>query len=236
MKSSEFKLAFKLSLPTLVTYTVFGIIFAVLWVKSGFPEFWAPVMSILAFAGVAQMIALSMMQADANILAIFVAVLFVTSRNIFYGLSFIDRYKNKPRLMRYFLIFGLIDATYGILVANPASTTADDTKFCFYVTLLPFLYWVFGTCLGVLLFKYVQNVPNMEFVLCCFFTILVIDYYSVHRDKLCIIMPIIFATLSYIIIPTYFLLTAIILSAIFIYNFYNPKFDRCNRPAEKSSL
>lgn len=226
MKSQEFKRAFKLSLPTLVTYTVFGLIFAVLWIKSGFPEFWAPIMSIFVFAGVAQMIALSMMQVHANIIAIFIAVLFVTLRNAFYGLTFIERYKNKSRVLRYFLIFGLIDATYAILVANPANTTEDDTKFCFYVTLLPFLYWIFGTFLGVFLFRYVQNIPNMEFVLCCFFTILVTDYYSMHRDKLCIIMPIIFAAFSYVILPKYFLLMSIVMSALFIYHFYNIKFGK----------
>lgn len=228
MKHHEFKLAMKLTLPTLVTYTVFGIIFSVLWVESGFPKVWAPIMSIFAFAGVAQIIALSMMQTHANIIAIFIAVLFVTSRNIFYGLSFIERYKNKPRILRYFLIFGLIDATYGILTANPVVASNNDTKFCFYVTLLPFLYWVFGTLLGVCLFKYVQHLPNMGFVLSCFFMVLVIDYYSIHRDKLCIIMPIIFAILSYMLLPKYFLLLSIMLSAFFIYFFYNLQFGRCN--------
>lgn len=226
MQSPELKLAFKLSLPTLFTYSVFGVIFSMLWVKSGFPGFWAIIMSVFAFAGVAQMIAVSMMQVDANILAIFIAVLFVMSRNIFYGLSFIERYKNKPKLMRYFLIFGLIDATYGILVANPATTTNDDTKFCFYVTLLPFLYWIFGTALGVVLFKYISEIPNMEFVLVCFFMILVIDYYHVHRDKLCVIMPIVFAVVCYQISSQYFLLISITVSSIFIYCFYNIKLGK----------
>ncbi len=221
MKSSEFKLAFKLSLPTLFTYTVFGVIFSVLWVKSGFPEFWAPIMSIFVYAGVAQLIALSMMQMHANIIAICIAVLFVALRNAFYGLSFTERYKSQPRLLRYFLIFGLIDATYGVLVSHPESTTENDTKFCFYVTLLPFIYWVFGTLLGVFLFKYVKDVPNMEFVLSSFFTILVMDYYKLHQDKLCIIMPIVFATISYQILPQYFLLMSIIISAVYIYYFYN---------------
>lgn len=224
MKTQEFKLALKLSLPTLFTYSVFGIIFAVLWIKAGFPAFWAPIMSIVAFAGVAQMIALSMMQMHANVFAIFIAVFFVTLRNAFYGLTFIERYKDKSKFLKFFLIFGLIDASYGILVAHPKNDKLDDTTFCFYVTLLPYLYWVFGTFLGVLLFKYVQNIPDMGFILCCFFTILVTDHYKLHRDKLCIIIPVLFALIFYFILPDYFLLLSIVASAIFIYFFYNSKF------------
>ena len=53
--------------------------------------------------------------------------------------------------------------------------------------------------------------------------ILVIDYYQMHKDKLCIIMPIIFAATYYSLIPKYFLLTSIITSTAFIYFYENYK-------------
>lgn len=218
-----FKKAFKLSLPTLFTYLPFGILFAILWVKNGFPAFYAPIMSVLAFAGVAQMIVLSMMSVHASVLAIFIAVFFVASRNIFYGLNFINRFKSKPKLLRMFLIFGLVDATYGILITNNENTTSDDKKFCFYVTLLPYAYWLIGTILGAYVFTNIPAFQGMEFILVSFFTILVLDYYQIHKDIMCIIMPIIFAAIAYILTPKYFLLTAIIISSIFIYFYENNK-------------
>lgn len=218
-----FQKAFKLSIPTLFTYFPLGIIFAILWIQNDFPAFWAPIMSMFAFAGVVQMIALSMMKVHASIFAIFFAVIFVALRNVFYGLNFIERFNSKPLLLRLFLIFGLVDATYGILVTNSADSVDDDKKFCFYVTLLPFLYWITGTLLGAFIFTNLPTFPGIEFILTCFFMILVIDYYQMHKDKLCIIMPIIFAAICYAAVPNYFLLASIVLSTIFIYFFENYK-------------
>lgn len=226
LKTSILNKAFKVSVPTLFTYLPFGMIFAILWIKNGFPAFYAPIMSLFAFAGVAQMIALSMMTVHASALAIFIAVFFVASRNIFYGLNFIDRFKNKPKLLRIFLIFGLVDATYGILITHNDNTTDDDNIFCFYVTLLPFIYWVLGTALGAFFFTNMPTFQGIEFILACFFMLLVIDYYQMHKDILCIIMPIIFASVTYTLLPKYFLLVAIILSTIFIYFFENYKNNR----------
>lgn len=219
----ELRRAFKLCMPTLFTYFPLGIIFAILWIQDGFPAFWAPLMSMFAFAGVIQMIALSMMKVHASIYAIFFAVIFVALRNVFYGLNFIERFNNKPFFLRIFLIFGLVDATYGILVTNPTESVSDDNKFCFYVTLLPFLYWVFGTLLGAFIFTDLPTFQGIEFILTSFFMILVIDYYQMHKDRLCIIMPVIFAAISYVITPEYFLLASIISSTIFIYFFENYK-------------
>ncbi|MDF1645471.1 MAG: AzlC family ABC transporter permease [Legionellaceae bacterium] len=215
--SQEFKQAFKISIPTLFAYFPLGIVFTVLWLKAGFPGYWAPIMSLLAFAGAAQFVALSMMQEHASVFAILLATSFIASRNLFYGLSFIERFKTKPMMLRAFLIFGLVDATYGMLTANPESPQRDDTVFCFYVTLLPYLYWFFGTCLGLVLFSSMPDVKGLDFMLTSFFMILVVDYYLISRDKLSLMMPIAFACFSFLIFPKQYLLLSIICSVLFIY-------------------
>ncbi len=215
--SNELKQAFKISIPTLFAYFPLGIVFSVLWLKAGFAGFWAPIMSLLAFAGAAQFIALSMMQEHASVVAIVLAASFIASRNLFYGLSFIERFKTKPKLMRVFLIFGLVDATYGMLTANPEEPGRNDTVFCFYVTLFPYLYWVVGTGLGLALFSSMPEIKGLDFMLTSFFTILVVDYYLISRDKLSLVMPVVFAFLSFILFPKQYLLLSIIASVLFIH-------------------
>ena len=112
--SVEFKRALKFSLPTLFAYFPLGIIFAILWVEAGFPGYWAVTMSAVAFAGAVQFVALSMMQAKSGVLAILLAGSFVAFRNVFYGLSLLERFKYKPKLIQALLIFGLVDATYAV--------------------------------------------------------------------------------------------------------------------------
>jgi 4-azaleucine resistance transporter AzlC len=215
--STELKQALRLSVPAFLAYFPLGIVFTVLWLKAGFPGYWAPVMSIFAFAGAAQFVALSMMQEHAGVFAIILATSFIAFRNVFYGLSVSERFKTKPKYLKGFLIFGLVDATYGILTSNPEKPEYDDTAFCFYVTLFPYLYWVGGTLLGLSLFSVMPEIKGLDFMLTSFFMILVVDYYCVSRDKLSLLMPIIFSWISFTLLPKQYLLLSIILSALFIY-------------------
>jgi 4-azaleucine resistance transporter AzlC len=215
--SPELKQAFKLSIPSLFAYLPLGLIFTILWLKAGFSGYWAPVMSIFAYAGAVQFVALSMMQEHASIFAIVLATSFIASRNLFYGLSFIQRFKTKPKLMRAFLIFGLVDATYAILITNPEKAGRNDKTFCFYVTLFPYIYWVLGTCMGLGLYSSMPDIQGLDFMLTGFFMILVVDYYLVSRDKLSLVMPVVFACVSFLIFPKQYLLVSILCSSFFIY-------------------
>ncbi|MDF1758625.1 MAG: AzlC family ABC transporter permease [Legionellaceae bacterium] len=212
----EFKHALKLSTPTLFAYVPLGIVFTMLWLKAGFPAFWAPVMSTIAFAGAVQFVALSMMQVHADVLAIIIAISFIAFRNVFYGLSLIDRFKDKPLHIKLFLIFGLVDPTYGILVTHPENPKYNDTSFCFYVTLLPYIYWVSGSFMGLFLYSSMPDIAGLDFMLTSFFMILVVDYYLISRDNLSLLVPIVLAFISYILLPNQYLVVSILLSMFFI--------------------
>ncbi|MCR9192250.1 MAG: AzlC family ABC transporter permease [Gammaproteobacteria bacterium] len=215
--SAEFKTAVNLSLPTFFAYFPLGIVFAVLWLKAGIAGYWAPMMSMFVFAGAVQFVALSMIQEHASILAIVLATSFVAFRNVFYGLSLIERFKSKPKLLKLFLIFGLVDATYGILNAHPQNSSHNDHAFCFYLALLPYLYWVSGTWLGLLIYPIMPEIQGLDFMLTSFFMVLVVDLYCVSRDKFSLWMPVVFTFISYLILPKQYLVFAILLSVIFLY-------------------
>ena len=103
--SLEFKEAFKLSIPTLFAYFSLGMLFTILWLKSGFPGHWAVIMSAFAYSGAVQFVVVSMMQEHASIAAIVFATSFIASRNLFYGFSLLDRFRAKPRWIKAFLMF-----------------------------------------------------------------------------------------------------------------------------------
>ena len=208
--------AFKLSIPTLFAYFPLGIVFSVLWLEAGFPGYWAPIMSMLVYAGSVQFVALSLMQEHASVLAIVIATSFISFRNVFYGLSFIERFKTKPRLIKWCLMFGLVDATYGMLLSSPENSDHDDTAFCCFVSLFPFIYWVTGTLFGLILFDSIPSIRGLDFMLTSFFMILVIDYYLVSRDHLSLYMPIFFGLIAFMILPKQYLLLSIIFSLFFI--------------------
>ncbi len=207
--------AAKLSLPTFFAYFPLGIVFGILFVHLKFPWYLAPMMSAFVYGGSVQFVALGMMVQHNAIYTILFATVFVGLRNAFYGLSLIERYQG-PWLSKYFLIFTLVDATYATLAANPPEPELNDKKFCLYLSLLIGLYWVIGTLLGAVSASWMPNFSGLAFILPCFFMVLVIENYLVHRSITPLIVPIIFSIIAYLILPTHYLLLAVIASVIFI--------------------
>ncbi|QBR82954.1 branched-chain amino acid ABC transporter permease [Legionella israelensis] len=215
MKNDELKLAFSLTTPTMVAYFSLAFVFGVLFTHADFDWYLAPLMSALVYAGAVQFVALSMMNEHASILGILLATLFVALRNSFYGLSLIERFKPASFLKKFFLIFGLVDATYAIFSIKPKQN--KDISFCFYVTLFPYLSWVSGTFFGALFADKIPEVKGMSFILTSFFMLLVIEYYLLNKKIDALIIPVIAAFIAYWLMPQYYLLLAILSCAFYLY-------------------
>jgi len=215
MKKQLIKQALLITAPTLLAYFPLGVIYGVLFTHADYPWYIAPLMSATIYAGAVQFVALSMMIEQASLIAILMATVFIAMRNSFYGLSVIERFKPAPLLKRFFLIFGLVDATYAIFSVKPQQE--DDIDFCFYITLFPYLSWVIGTFLGAYFANWMPDIKGLDFILTSFFAILVIEYYLLNKKIDAILIPIILAFGSYWLIPQYYLLLAILGSALYLY-------------------
>lgn len=209
--SLESKRAFKLSLPILFAYGPLGIVYGVLFAHSDFSWWLAPVTSAVVFAGAVQFVALSMMADHAGVFTIVLATIFIAFRNSFYGLNLLERFKTNW-LTKNLLIFMLVDATYVILMSNPAEDNQDDVKFCFLLSFYIYLYWVIGTLIGAIFSKWIPDFSAIAFILPAFFGVLVIEYFIAKRRLHTLIAPICAAIIAYLIYPKQFLLIAILLS------------------------
>lgn len=215
--SPEFKQALYVTNPTFFAYFPLGIVFGVLFTHADFPWYLAPLMSALLYAGAVQFVALSMMISHSSIAAIVLATLFVALRNSFYGLSVSERFKKAPALTRAFLIFGLVDASYAIFTSRPPRENENDTKFCFYTTLLLYLYWVIGTLVGALFADVIPEVKGLDFILTGFFFLIAIEYYLVNKAIDALWVPLLTSFIAYWLFPQYYLLIAILLCTFYLY-------------------
>jgi 4-azaleucine resistance transporter AzlC len=208
----EFPYAFKQSLPVIAAYFPLGVVFGLLFVDSGYSWYLAPLMSAFVYAGAVQFLALTMMENNASLLAILLAAFFVAFRNTFYGISFLERFKSVTGIKKGILIFGLVDGAYAILGANPKASL----KFCLFVNLILYFSWVFGTFLGAFFSDWLPNMKGLDFILPAFFMVLVVDFFLKRRTWSPILFPIFISFLTYLFVPDYYLLAAIIASLIFI--------------------
>ena len=214
-KIDAIKKAAQATLPTFFAYFPLGMVFAVLFTHAGFDWYLAPLMSAVVYAGAVQFVALSMMIDHASLAAILFGSLFIALRNSFYGLALIDRFKPYTGLKRFFLIFGLVDATYAILASWPRQK--DDDAFCFYTTLFPYLSWVGGSLFGALLADSIPVIQGMDFILACFFMVLVVEYYLASKQKDALLVPVLASVFAFFILPEYQLLIAIMTCVIYLY-------------------
>ena len=113
----DFRQALIKTLPILCGYAFLGFAFGILLQKAGFNVFWALLISTVVYAGSLQFLLVSFMAAAAPLLNVFAASLFINSRHLFYGISFIDRFRKAKRYCPY-LVFSLTDETYSVLCAE----------------------------------------------------------------------------------------------------------------------
>lgn len=215
--NTEFRQAFYVTNPTMFAYVPLGIVFGVLFTHANFPWYLAPVMSGLVYGGSIQFVGLSMMLNHNSIIAIVLATLFIALRNSFYGLSVAERFKKAPVLIRCFLIFGLVDAAYAIFTSKPPQKDQNDVKFCFYTTLLLYLYWVVGTLIGALFADFIPEVKGMDFIMTSFFALIALEYYLVNKSIDALLIPVVASLIAYLLMPQYGLLIAILLCTFYLY-------------------
>ena len=205
------KHSFILSLPVFFAYFPLGIVFGVLFTHSGFSWYFAPIMSAVVYGGSVQFVALSMMTNTASVWAIIAATVFIAFRNSFYGLNLLDRFKTNW-LIKSLLIFMLVDATYALLVLNPPKDGENDLRFCFWVSLFLYVYWVAGTLVGSIFAQWIPPFKALSFILPAFFMVLAVDYFIAKRRWDIILMPIVCSVVAYLLFPKEYFLLAIIFS------------------------
>jgi 4-azaleucine resistance transporter AzlC len=163
------------SMPVFFGYTTIGFAYGFLLVKSGLEWYWAPLMSIIIFAGAAQFLAIGMLAGRTSLIEMGIAVFMMNARHMVYGFSLLDRFSGFRRF-RYYLIFGLTDETYALLTGLKHPEGVDEEKFDFFITLFNQLWWVSGSTLGALFGSVIAwNAPGLEFALTSLFVVLLIE-------------------------------------------------------------
>ena len=98
------KYSFSRALPVLFGYIFLGIAFGIVLQQAGFNFIWAFCISLFLYAGSMQFVLVPLLASAASPLTVAITTLFVNSRHVFYGLSFIESFKKmKTQLYMIFL-------------------------------------------------------------------------------------------------------------------------------------
>ena len=154
-------------------YLFLGFAFGVLMTQAGYSAVWCALSSVLIYAGSMQFILVELLASGAGLGLAAVMTLLINSRHLFYGLSFIGRFRGMG-LSKLYAIFALTDETYSVLCALPEELSTPGR--ILRISLLDHLYWITGSVLGGLAGAALPfDTTGLDFCMTAFFAIIFIE-------------------------------------------------------------
>lgn len=181
--AKSFKEAFKSSLPVLAGYVCMGIAFGILLAQKGYNALWALFIGLSCYAGSMQFVLINLLATGASMISSALMTFMVNARYFFYGISMIDKYKDRGKL-KPFLYFWLTDETYA-LVCMKEPEGVDKKKYDLYLSILNQSYWVSGNVIGCLLGSALPfNSTGVDFAMTALFIVIFVEQLMQTNDYL----------------------------------------------------
>ena len=178
------KIAIAFTIPVLLGYLSVGIAFGLLVVKSGLSIWLALLMSVFLYAGAMQFVAIQILTNPINLVQVALMTLFVNIRHLFYGLSFIERFKPFG-WMKHYMIFAMTDETYSLMCGISEKQDVDSEKLLFTISALNQSYWVTGTLLGAWIGNLITfDTTGIEFAMTALFVVIFIEQWFAEKKHL----------------------------------------------------
>jgi len=175
------KAAFPLTIPVMAGFVLFGMAYGILMSSRGYGWQWSLLTSSVVFAGALQFVGISMLTSVFDPLYAFIIALAVNARHIFYGLSMLEKYGGTGKIKPY-LIFGMCDETFSILVSTPPPPNVDRRAFMLSLTMMNQSYWVLGSVAGGLIGPLLTfNTHGIDFVMTAFFVVIFIGQWRAQK-------------------------------------------------------
>lgn len=183
-KRATLNFAFKKSLPVLFGYLFLGSAFGIMLYDAGYGLLWAIFISALVYAGSGQFLLVSLLSSAADIPTVAIMTLFINSRHMFYGLSYIDKFRQGG--WRYpFMIFGLTDETYSVNTSFGSTPhDVDEPKARFYISVFDHAYWIGGSVIGSLSGQAIPiDFTGVDFSMTALFIVIFIDLVRSQKGR-----------------------------------------------------
>ena len=178
------RFAFRQSLGVLFGYVFLGTAFGILLRQAGFGALWSLAFSGLVYAGSLQFVLAGFLAAPTALPTVALMSLFINARHLFYGLSFIERFRSMGK-KRPYMIFSLTDETYSVLCGmDEVPAGVDKNGAMFLVALLDQLYWVVGSLLGTFAGGLPLDFTGIDFSMTALFLVIFLEQWRGAKSHL----------------------------------------------------
>ena len=234
-KKKILKYAFIQTLPVLFGYVFMGIAFGILLEEAGYNFVWAFFISLTVYSGSMQFVLIGLLGGGMGIISMIILTLSVQCRHVFYGLSFIEKFKAMGK-RGWYMVFSLTDETYSLLCGMKIPGELDKKKVFFTVAALDQSYWILGCTIGGILGSFIGfDTTGIDFAMTALFVVIFIEQWYSFPSHIPAIIGICCGTAALIIFgANAFILPALIASVCLLLLFKNTivKHDDCQEACE----
>ncbi len=178
----EFRFAFAQSVPVMLGYIFLGIAFGLMLHDAGYSFWWAFLTSVTIYAGSMQFVLVTLLTGGASLVYAAIMTLFINGRHIFYGLSFIEKFRNMGKAYPY-MVFSLTDETYSVLCGLKVPKGMNEKNISTMIALLDHIYWICGSVLGGVIGELITfNTTGIDFSMTALFVVIVLNQWMDSRE------------------------------------------------------
>ena len=169
------KYAFKHSFPIFVAFLPVGLAYGVLMQSAGYNFIWTGATSLFVLAGSLQFLMVSFFAGGVSLVTVAVMALLLNSRHIFYGLPFIEKFREFGP-WRYFLIYSLCDENFYLHCSHDFGEDVKEKWAYVFTAAFVMLYWFVLSILGSLIGSLIPfDTTGIDFALTALFITILMD-------------------------------------------------------------
>lgn len=217
IKLNEVKYAFLQSIPVMLGYIFLGIAFGLMLHDGGYSFWWAFFSSLMIYAGSMQFVLVTLLTGGAGLIYSAVMTFFINGRHLFYGLSFIEKFRNMGKKYPY-MIFSLTDETYSVLCDLKVPEKMNEKRIMFFIALFDHTYWILGSVLGGILGELITfDTTGIDFSMTALFVVIVINQWRESKQHRPVLVGGVIGVLCLVLLGSdQFLLPALSITAIIL--------------------
>ncbi|MDK4281706.1 AzlC family ABC transporter permease [Corynebacterium propinquum] len=167
--------------PVFLGLVPLGLAFGVFITQLGYAWWWAPIFSVVIYAGSMEFLAPGLIGAGVGPFSAALTGFMVNFRHIFYSLSF-PREKIASVPGKIYSTYALTDEAYAISAARPHDSRADGTQVLTTQIALQASWVGSGTLAALTSAMVPENIAGMEFALTSLFIVLGWEAFAQHPD------------------------------------------------------
>ena len=174
----------KRSIPILIGFFPIGVAYGVLMRSIGYNTLWSSMCSIIVFSGSLQFLMVDFLKNSTPLLTVAVMAALLNSRHLFYGLSFLEKFRPYGA-WRLFLAYSMSDEAYSLHCAyRPQEGVNEKWAYILTGASVPAC-WLLCTMTGGLLGRLIRfDTTGIDFSLTALFVVILLDQLREAKGKL----------------------------------------------------